>query len=503
MSEIQVFNTLSKQKEPFKPINGNKVHMYACGPTVYDMSHLGHARMAIVWDVVQRYLRFSGFDVTYVRNVTDVDDKIIKRAKELGVQPDKVAREYTYTFWNDMHRLNVQPPDFEPRCTEYISLMIEFIEDLIEKKHAYESDGDVYFDVNSFKDYGKLGNKTVEDLLVGAREDQVRSQDSLKERKKSPVDFALWKGAPDTEPGWSSPWGHGRPGWHLECSTMIKHVLGETIDIHAGGEDLVFPHHENEIAQSNSLHSKPLAKYWLHNSFVKVNAEKMSKSLGNFSTIDGLLGSFSADTIRLFILQTHYRHPIDFSIDSLKGAASAMGRLLRASSYAPQEDAENQQKNGIPEALSAPIFGDKMLECSPHVTADKMEQLDKEQDEVTKAFRKEFVDAMNNDFNTAAAISSLFQLAEKIFQLKDDDEKKKSYAQILRDHARVLGLIMEDHRHFLDAKTSGKVVDLVLSLRDRARTNKDYQASDLIRDELGNLGISVMDSKDGASWERS
>ncbi len=258
--KIQVFNTLSGKKEDFVPLSGKTVKIYACGPTVYDSSHLGHARKEIVWDTVQRYLRFLGYDVIYVRNITDVDDKIINRAKERGIGPDRLAREYTYAFWRDMDALNVASPDFEPRATEFISQMIAFVQDLIKKGHAYESGGDVYFDVASFKDYGKLGKQNLEQLLVGAR-DQVIAQETLSQLKKSPVDFALWKSAGTEELGWPSPWGHGRPGWHLECSTMVKHILGDTIDIHSGGEDLVFPHHENEIAQSEALHEKPLAKY--------------------------------------------------------------------------------------------------------------------------------------------------------------------------------------------------------------------------------------------------
>ena len=503
MANIQVFNTLTNKKEPFVPLKGNKVLMYACGPTVYDMCHLGHARMSIVWDVVQRYLRFAGYDVTYVRNITDVDDKIIARAKDLNVVPDKVSREYIFTFWNDMHKLNVELPDHEPRCTEYISLMIDFITELIEKGHAYASKGDVYFDVQSFPEYGKLGRKTVEDLLVGAREDQTRSQEELKAKKKSPVDFALWKGASESEPGWPSPWGYGRPGWHLECSTMIKNVLGETIDIHAGGEDLVFPHHENEIAQSNCLHGKPLAKYWLHNSFVKVDSIKMSKSLGNFSTIDGLLDSFTPDTIRMFILQTHYRHPSDFTLDSLKAAQAAVTRLVRAAAFTNSEPSKkNGTPNRIPNHLSAPIYGATMLDSGKRLTVESIAVRDKIKDDVTTKFRADFVEAMNNDFNTASAISNLFQLAEKIFQEKDT-KKQSGYAEVLVDHAKVLGFTLADHRHYIDAAQSGELVDLVLTLRDNARQAKDYQTSDLIREKLGNLGISVMDSKDGADWERS
>ncbi len=500
MSNIIVFNTLTGQKEPFVPISGNKVKMYACGPTVYDMSHLGHARMAIVWDVVQRYLRYSGYDLTYVRNITDVDDKIIKRARAYGTTPEQVAREFTYAFWRDMHELNVEPPDVEPRCTEFIPLMIEFIQGLLEKGSAYVAGQDVYFDVASFKDYGKLGKKDLDELISGARE-QVRSQEDLAERKKNPVDFALWKSTPEDGSGWTSPWGYGRPGWHLECSTMTKHVLGPTIDIHAGGEDLVFPHHENEIAQSESLHDLPMAKYWLHNSFVQVTvikdnerlSEKMAKSLGNFSTVQGLLQQFSADTIRLFILQTHYRHPIDFSIESLSGTRTAMARLLRAAAVAGES--LNGNNDGKPDSGSGQ-FARQLKEREGY--AGLRESAD---DDFTKQFVQDFEEAMNNDFNTARASSLLFTLADKIFQ-EADESRRNACARVLVNYGRLLGLTFQDTRRFIDTTTGEKVLDLVLELRGAARNRKDYQTADLIRKQLGDLGISVMDTAGGASWEK-
>ena len=506
MSEIQVFNTLTGKKEPFVPASGTTVTMYACGPTVYDLSHLGHARMSIVWDVVQRYLRFFGFDVTFVRNITDVDDKIIRRAGDLGVSPEMVAREFTYTYWHDMHRLNVQPPDYEPRATEFISRMVSFIEELIKAGHAYESQGDVYFDVASFADYGKLGKKNLEQLMTGARE-QAHSQDELSQRKRSPVDFALWKRAEESASGlsWESPWGRGRPGWHLECSTMIKHVLGKTIDIHTGGEDLVFPHHENEIAQSEALHQAPLARYWLHNSFVQVSSEKMSKSLGNFSTIDDLLRLYSADTIRLFVLQTHYRNPIDFTLESLNATKAAMSRLLRAV-YADR-DANGTQSAADGTASSVAPGRNTMgtAAISPAVNRLKLKEiegLDPLNDDVTREFRASFVEAMNNDFNTAQAVSHLFSLADHIFQEKDR-EKSAAYATVLSQHAALLGFTLEDTRQQIDSPTSSQVLDLVLELRKSARAKKDYETSDLIRKHLQELGINVMDTSGGASWERA
>lgn len=470
--KIQVFNTLTGKKEDFVPLSGKTVKIYACGPTVYDSSHLGHARKEIVWDTVQRYLRFLGYDVIYVRNITDVDDKIINRAKERGIGPDRLAREYTYAFWRDMDALNVASPDFEPRATEFISQMIAFVQDLIKKGHAYESGGDVYFDVASFKDYGKLGKQNLEQLLVGAR-DQVIAQETLSQLKKSPVDFALWKSAGTEELGWPSPWGHGRPGWHLECSTMVKHILGDTIDIHSGGEDLVFPHHENEIAQSEALHEKPLAKYWLHNGFIQVSSEKMAKSLGNFKTIQDLLEQYSADTIRIFVLQTHYRNPIDFSPESLAAVKAGLSRLIRAANLSPAGEG-----NGNHSAVSPD--GQK----------------------VEKQFRADFEQAMNNDFNTAIAISLLYQLSDHILALKDKQVQERHHlSTLLREYAAVLGLKLTDRRKVVDTETSEKLVELLLDMRQKAKTNKDFATADTIRKSLTDIGISVMDTPSGANWE--
>lgn len=486
MSSIQVFNTLTNKKEEFVPISGNKVNLYACGPTVYDSSHLGHARMAIVWDVIQRYLRFKGFDVTFVRNITDIDDKIINRAKELNIRPDQLARHYLYEFWADMYALNVAPPDIEPRATEYLQQMIHMAEELVKKGSAYEAGGDVYFDVSASKDYGKLGKKNIEDLKSGARE-QVRSQNELKEVKRNPVDFALWKSVSTDEPGetgWASPWGFGRPGWHLECSSMIKSVLGETIDIHGGGEDLVFPHHENEKAQSEALHEKPLAKYWLHNSFVNVSEEKMSKSLGNFKTIGDLLKEYSPDTLRLFILQHHYRNPIDFSPESMNAAKQALMRIVRASLFA---DAEENGGGFYP---------------SKHYRFDEKAAEVYKSDKTLSEFHDEFVGSMDNDFNTAVAVSHLFGLADKITANKDAAERKL-WAKALKDYAGVLGFTLADTRREVDRNSTEQVLALLLQLRQDARANKDFKTSDLIRNELAKAGISVMDTSEGPTWEKA
>ncbi len=474
MSPLKVFNTLTGKKEDFHSITPGKVVLYACGPTVYDVSHLGHARMALTFDVIQRYLRFSGYDVTFVRNITDIDDKIINRAKELHQLPEQVARQYTYSFWRDMHDLNAASPDIEPRATQYIQAMINFAEELIKKGYAYESGGDVYFDVASFSEYGKLKKQSLDDLLQGARE-QVRSQDELKELKKNPVDFALWKSASPGDTGWQSPWGWGRPGWHLECSSMIKHVLGETIDIHGGGEDLVFPHHENELAQSEALHGKPLARYWLHNSFVQVEAEKMSKSLGNFRTIQSILEQYSADAIRFFVLQTHYRSPIEFCGESMDAAKSGTLRLIRAARMAVDD------ANGDGTA----------------------EEPDEGSDAVLQKLDSDFREAMDDDFNTPRATAALFGLADTIFATTDETLATR-YAGALKKYAGVLGFTLTDTAKIIDSSTGSGLVDVLLNLREHARANKDYKQSDMIRDELAKLGIKVMDVKGAkAGWERA
>jgi cysteinyl-tRNA synthetase len=463
-SSLQLFNTLSGKKEPFAPSDGNTVRIYACGPTVYDLSHLGHARMAVVWDVIVRYFRFLGYNVIFVRNLTDVDDKIINRAKELGLRPEQIAREFTYQFWRDMHDLNVQSPDFEPRATDYIAQMLDFIEGLIEGGHAYASHGDVYFDVSSFPAYGKLGKKNLEDLLVGARE-QARSQQELSERKRHPADFALWKGAAQDEPGWNSPWGHGRPGWHIECSTMIRDVLGESIDIHGGGMDLVFPHHENELAQSESLTHKPLARFWLHNAMVQVDRKKMGKSEGNFKTIQDLLSQFSADTIRLLLLQTHYRSPVEFSKETLESAKIAAQRLARAASI-----------------TVADTDGDAVSL-------------------LVAALESEFIEAMNNDFNTSVAMSVLFKLADLVGESKQTTDKAAA-VNALGKYSSLLGLTLTQTHKTIEPAVGGQVVDAMLELRKAARAKKDFATSDLIRDQLKQLGINVMDTKEGSTWER-
>ncbi len=488
-----IYNSLTKKKEEFQPLDGKTVKIYACGPTVYDLSHLGHARVYTIWDVIQRYLRFKGYDVTYARNVTDIEDKIIKKAKALHTTPEAVARKYLYEFWHDMNSLNIQPPDIEPRATEYVREIISFIEGLIANGYAYEAEGDVYFDVPSLgKEYGQLSKQDFSERLVGAR-DQVLAQSELEKRKRDPRDFALWKGYDPKEDqgtnsssgedkswqyGWESPWGFGRPGWHIECSTMVKYALGETIDLHGGGEDLLFPHHENEIAQSTGLHHKPLARFWVHNSFVQVSSEKMSKSLGNFNTIRDLLKKYSPDEIRLFILQTHYRNPIDFAPDSLDACKTAIQRLVRAVDCLGIEKKAPDNQDIFARQLAPIKLSTKELQD----------------------FDKEFCSAMDNDFNTAIAIATLFNLADTIGKTTDV-EQKRQYAEVLLYYANLLGLQLTDERQNIDQETSKKLMNLILQLRSQAKDKKDYSTADTIRATLTTYGINIMDTKEGSTWE--
>jgi cysteinyl-tRNA synthetase len=505
-----IYNSLTKTKEEFKPRSGNRVTIYACGPTPYDYSHIGHARVYTFWDVIQRYLRFRGYDVTFVRNITDIEDKIINRAKALNDRPDKVARRYLFEFWRDMDALNVQLPDVEPRATEYLKEMIDFIRGLIEKGHAYASQGDVYFDVRSLPSYGRLTKQSLDEMIVGARE-QVHSQSELEERKKSPADFALWKGAKETEPGWPSPWGYGRPGWHLECSTMIKNILGETIDLHGGGEDLLFPHHENEVAQSEGLHGKPLARFFVHNSFVQINSEKMAKSLGNFKTIRDLLQEYSADDIRLFLLQTHYRNPIDFSIDGLNAARVAIQRLVRIVSDAyPEEERKTGPNGGKPNLSDRPSRKIDVVDPGDTELHDAMAKGvgDALNTAAARAMtvpaitklHGDIVEAMDNDFNTAVALSAIFAFAETLSKASDANQKR-ILAEALLHYAGLLGLTLSDQRRVIDTKSAARLVNLVLDLRARSKEKKDYTTADMIRSELTKCGINVMDTPAGSTWE--
>ncbi len=460
---LKLFNSLSKKVEEFKPIAEGKVKMYVCGPTVYDKAHLGHARCYITWDILYRYLKFLGYNVTYCRNVTDVDDKILKKADEAGVSPDEIAETYYKSFTESMTALNCLKPDVEPRATKTIGEMISINKKLIEKGHAYVSGGDVYFDVKSFKDYGKLSHQPIDDLMAGAR---VEAGD----KKKSPLDFALWK--EDLKHGYNSPWSKGRPGWHIECSAMSRKYLGEQIDIHAGGADLIFPHHENEIAQSECANGCNFVNYFLHNGFVTINKEKMSKSLGNFLTADDLLQKFDSNTIRFFIITNHYRMPVEFSEEALVSAQAGVKRII---------------KMGVEGVL-------------------------RDEDSI-----KEFTEAMNDDLNTSRALAVLFALTDKIKQA----ENKAVYENTLFHLASVLGFnfdlrekeeITEDALKELilplyekygaeNSAPARALLDDIIKIRTEARANKDWAKSDEIRDELAACKISLKDSKEGTTWE--
>lgn len=468
MSMLKFHNSLSNKLEEFIPLEENKVKMYVCGPTVYDKAHLGHARCYITWDVLYRYLKFLGYNATYCRNITDVDDKILKKADMQGVEPDVITKEFYESFENSMKGLNCLKPDVEPRATKTIGEMIAMVKKLIEKGFAYEADGDVYFSVEKYKKYGQLSKQPLDDLMAGARVE-------ADEKKKSPLDFALWK--KDEKHGYKSPWGLGRPGWHIECSAMSKKFLGDSIDIHAGGADLTFPHHENELAQSECANGCEFVKYWLHNGFVTINKEKMSKSLNNFLTIDDLLKKYDSNAIRFFILTNHYRMPVEFNDEALNSAAAGAKRLINAASgYEKTSDIDNEAKDA-------------------------------------------FIEAMNDDLNTSKALAVLFSLSDKIKKSANKDDAQK-YACTLITLGEVLGfdfslarkevsdeelrVMLEPLYKTFEIESSLEpraALDKIISIRKAARDNKDWAKSDLIRDELDGAGIMLKDSKEGTTWQ--
>jgi len=469
---IYVTNTLSGRKEEFKPLDDRVVKMYVCGPTVYDHAHIGHARSAVVFDVIRRWFEYRGYRVIFVRNYTDVDDKIIKRSKEEGIPWYEVAEKYIESYEEDMRALNVKEPTYKPRVTEHIREIIEMIDGLIEKGFAYEADGDVYFSVRKFAGYGKLSKRNLDELLAGARIEPG-------EKKRDPLDFALWKKSKEGEPGWESPWGIGRPGWHIECSVMSMKYLGETMDIHGGGLDLIFPHHENEIAQSEAYTGKTFARYWIHNGFVMVNKEKMSKSLGNFFTVKEILREFSPNVLRFFLLSVHYRSPIDFSIENLKEAKRALERIENfVSSVKAIEALETQE--GVGEPVNV------------------------------KAFKEAFELAMDDDFNTAKAFGVLFDLVKVSNTLKDralktgkltkpEKDSLLESAQLIKHFLEVLGFKEETKK---TADIEDELIRLLIDVRSELRRRKDFQLADLIRDRLREMGIVLEDLPTGTTYKR-
>lgn len=459
---LKIYNDLTNQKETFKPIQSGKVHMYVCGMTVYDYCHLGHARMIVVFDVVYRYLMASGYDVTYIRNITDIDDKIINRANERGEPFTELTQRFIDAMHEDMDELQVLRPSAEPRATGHMDEILKMIDRLIENEHAYVADnGDVYYSVTSFPGYGKLSGKSIADLQAGARV-------TPGEQKRDPLDFALWKSAKPDEPAWDSPWGRGRPGWHIECSAMSTTALGDTFDIHGGGADLTFPHHENEIAQSEGATGHHFVNYWMHNGFVRVNDEKMSKSLGNFFTIREILEHFRAEEIRYFILTSQYRSQLNYDEEHLLNARSALNRFYTA-------------LRGLPEV--EPAGAGHWVEA--------------------------FNAAMEDDFNTPEALAAMFELVREINRLRKDDESRAAgLAAELKRLGGLLGVLQHDPELWLQGEAaadglSDEDVEILIQKRLDARAAKDWGEADRIRDELKEQGVLLEDAAGGTSWRRS
>ncbi len=483
--DIRVFNTMTARKEALAPLQSGKVGMYVCGPTVYDMSHVGHARVYVTFDVVARFLRFAGFQVTYVRNFTDVDDKIIRRSQERGVNPKELSERFIEEFLKDMDALGVERPTHQPRVTEHVPQIVALIEAIIARGHAYPAAGDVYFAVRDFPGYGKLSKRNLDDLEAGARVEPG-------EQKRDPLDFALWKAAKPGEPSWDSPWGKGRPGWHIECSAMSGQYLGQTFDLHAGGKDLVFPHHENEIAQSEAASGKPFAKVWMHNGFVQIDNEKMSKSLGNFFTVRQVLEKVEAEALRYFLLGTHYRNPINFSDVALSDAE-------RRVDYLYETLAKVDERLGG----AAPSEGE-ILER-----------------EVVEKVMAGFTEALSDDFNTAEALGALGQAFALMNDFSDPAKAKgKDKAAVARTLRRlrgdvakiggVLGLFGQDPKAVLSRRRTRKAaqkgigeakVEALIQDRAAARKAKDFASADRIRGELNALGVEIMDGPTGTTWK--
>ena len=469
---MKIYNTLTKKKEEFVPIEEGKVRMYVCGPTVYNLIHIGNARPMIVFDTVRRYMEHKGLEVNYVSNFTDVDDKIIKAANEEGVDPSVISERYIAECKKDMESMHVKPATTHPKATEEIDGMLDMIRTLIEKGHAYAAaDGTVYFRTRSFKEYGKLSHKNLDDLQGGNRSLLVSGED----QKEDPLDFVLWKPKKEGEPFWESPWCNGRPGWHIECSVMSKKYLGEQIDIHAGGEDLVFPHHENEIAQSEAANGKEFAKYWMHNAFLNIDNKKMSKSLGNFFTVRDISEKYDLQVLRFFMLSAHYRSPLNFSADLMEAAKNGLDRI---------------------------ITGVENLKYALSVSGkDAVDEAEKALLEEAKAYVDKFDAAMDDDFNTADAISAIFELI-KFTNTNANGENSKEFLQALLDEVKMLcdicGLEVDKKEELLDAD-----IEALIEERTAARKAKNFARADEIRDELLSKGIVLEDTREGVKWKRA
>lgn len=464
MINLKLYNTLTRKKEDFVPIEPRKVKMYSCGPTVYNYFHIGNARPFIIFDTLRRYLEYRGYEVDFVQNFTDIDDKMIKRANEEGITVKELADRFIGEYFTDAHGLGIKEATVHPKATENIDAIIGIINKLIEKGYAYNVNGDVYFRVKKFKDYGKLSHQPLENLEAGARIE-------VGAHKEDPMDFTVWKAKKEGEPAWESPWGEGRPGWHIECSAMVNKYLGETIDIHSGGQDLIFPHHENEIAQSEAANGVPFAHYWLHNGYINVDNRKMSKSLNNFFTVRDVAKEFDYDVIRFFMLSAHYRNPINFSHELLCQARAGLERIKNC--FDSLEFLKKTASDG---------------ECDDAVK----KELEK--------FRQRFIDAMDDDINTADAISVIFDLVKYINITADGSQSlatAEAAQSMLCELAEVLGIEIKDKQEFLDAD-----IEKLIEERNEARKAKDFKRADEIRDTLKENGIVLEDTRQGVKWKR-
>ena len=468
---IRIYNTLSKKKEDFVPLEEGKVRMYVCGPTVYNFIHIGNARPMIVFDTVRRYLEHKGYEVNFVSNFTDVDDKIIKKAIEEGVPAEEISQRYIAECKKDMEGMNIKPATTHPLATQEIGGMIEMISELIDKGYAYEKNGTVYYRTRKFAEYGKLSHKNLDDLQGGNRSLLVSGEDE----KEDPLDFVLWKPKKEGEPAWQSPWGEGRPGWHIECSVMSKKYLGEQIDIHGGGEDLIFPHHENEIAQSEACSGKCFSRYWMHNAFLNIDNRKMSKSLGNFFTVREIGEKYDLQVLRFFMLNAHYRSPLNFSADLMESSKNALERILTA--------VEN------------------LKYVAEHASLQEMTEEEVLKLEETKKFEENFDDSMDDDFNTADAIAAVFDLV-KFANTNVAEGSSKAFADALREKIQslcdILGIITEKKAELLDAD-----IEQLIEERQSARKAKNFARADEIRNELLEKGIVLEDTREGVKWKRA
>lgn len=466
---MKVFNTLTRKKEEFVPVQEGKVGMYVCGPTVYNYIHIGNARPMIVFDTVRRYFEYKGYDVNYVSNFTDVDDKIIKKAMEEGVDASVISERFIEECKKDMEGLNVKPASIHPKATEEIGGMIQMIQTLIEKGHAYEVDGTVYFKTRSFKEYGKLSKKNIDDLEAGHRDIKVRGE----EGKQDPLDFVLWKPKKEGEPAWESPWGEGRPGWHIECSEMSKKYIGDTIDIHAGGEDLIFPHHENEIAQSEACNDEPFANYWMHNAFLNIDGEKMSKSAGNFFTVREISEKYPLQVIRFFMLSAHYRSPLNFSDTLVESSKNGLERILTA----------------IDNLRDVAVSNTGTLTETDRANLEKVQEL-----------VKKYEAAMEDDFNTADAIAAIFEMVKlaNITSKEGSQEYAQKLLETLEKLCDILGIITEKEEELLDAD-----IEALIEERQAARKAKNFARADEIRNQLAEQGIILKDTREGVKWTRA